>query len=284
VLRMTLTSLKHRWGARSVSVLSMTTILVLTGLIFEVITSFSGVISDLRTSRWMTLYLSPLVSESQELTVLSGVKKISGVQSAQLVSKDAFISNFQRYFPSLAKGLEELELDTIPRYIKVKAEANKLDQIKKIASTDRTIEQIETNEARFAGLIRMLALLKTFCLALLVGLGLAGATLIVHRNQLRNRLQEQLRRTLVDLGARRSLRALPSVLEGMVEGVLAGALAAGILVYAGSRLQKSLAQLFGAMGYESLPVRPLWSLFFILFLGFFSGMIGSVWAQLRIKN
>lgn len=282
--RLALTSFRRHWVSRVVSIISTAAVLAVTGVMLQVTGGFSSVLDDIRSARWMTAYLSPSVLENQEVNVLSGVQKISGVENAQLVSKDAFIDNFQKYFPSLAKGLGELDADSIPRYIKIRVNANSLDGVRRQISANKGIEQIEVNEARFASLVKVITALRNFSLVLLIGVACAGASLVAYRSRSRGKFQEQVSRALTDLGAGTLPRALPGIMEGAMEGLCAGALAAAMLAYGAHAINRNLGHLFGAMGYESFPAPAYSFAALILGIGVFSGMIGSTWAQLRAKS
>lgn len=280
-LRLALSHLLQRPFSRMVVVFSVASILLINGMVFLLFQSFSQSLADVRSAQFMTAYLDSSVSPAREGDVLSAVKKIPGVTSAQLVSKDVFVENFSKYFPQLSAELSSLEADTIPRYVKVKASTttvqNQLTRVK-------GVELVELNQKKFAGLIGALSTLRKLALVLIAGMSVALLCILLNHFKLRSAFQTQVRNTLEVLGARGSQILLPFAIEGFVEGALGGLIAAAALLAYGNVFESQLNGLFSAIGYQPYHFQLAGLAMALAGVGTVSGMIGSLWATVRAKG
>ncbi|MBI3556533.1 MAG: hypothetical protein HY074_09745 [Deltaproteobacteria bacterium] len=232
----------------------------------------------------MTAYLEPTLAPAREAEVLSAVKKIPGVGSAQLVSRDAFLSNFSKYFPQLSDAVSTLEADTIPRYVKVKVSGENEAGVQSRLQTVHGVEMVELNQHRYAGLIGALSTLRKLALALIGGMSTALLCILLNHFKLGSSFQTQVRKTLSVLGARPSHILLPFAIEGLIEGALGGALAAGLLLAYGRLFESQMNELFAAIGYHPYHFELLGLALVLAMVGTLSGMTGSLWAAVRIAK
>lgn len=279
-LRLALSHLMQRPFSRLIVVMSVASILLINGMVFMLFQSFSKSLADVRSAQFMTAYLDSAVSPAKEAEVLSAVKKIPGVASAQLVSKEAFIENFSKYFPQLSAELALLEADTIPRYVKVKATDSAIQA--KLARI-KGVELVELNQKKFAGLIGALGTLRKLALVLIAGMSIALLCILLNHFKLRSAFQLQVRNTLEVLGARGPQILLPFAIEGFVEGALGGLIAAGALLAYGNVFEGQLNGLFSAIGYQPFHFELAGLAAALALVGTISGMIGSLWATIRVK-
>lgn len=280
-LRLALNHLMQRPLARLIVVFSVAVVLLINGMVFLLFQSFSKSLADVRSARYMTAYLDSSVAPNKEADVLSAIKKVPGVTGAQLVSKEVFVENFSKYFPQLSAELATLEADTVPRYIKVKADDETVkDKLAKL----KGVEMVERNEKKFAGLIGALGTLRKLTAALIAGMSVALLCILVNHFKLRSVFQNQVRSALTLLGARSSEILLPFAIEGLIEGALGGLLAAVALLAYGQVFELHLNGLFGAIGYQPYHFQLLGLAFALAAIGAISGMIGSIWATIRVKT
>jgi cell division protein FtsX len=283
-LRLALNHLKEKPFSRLVVVVSVACVLLMNAVVFLLFQSFSRSIAEVRASRFMTAYLESSVAPERETEVLSAIRKIPGVASAQLVSKDAFIENFAHYFPQMAGDLATLDADTIPRYVKVKADGGTEAQVQTKIEKLKGVEGVETNKNRYAGLLGALLTLRKLALGLMAGMSIALLCILLNHFKLRSSFQNQVRHTLQLLGARGGQVLLPFAIEGLIEGAAGGGLAAVALLMYGHLLESQLNGLFTGIGYHPyfFEVKGLAAL--LVAAGTISGMIGSLWATVRAKR
>lgn len=279
-LRLALSHLLQKPISRLIVVLSVASILLINGMVYLLFQSFSKSLVDVRSAQFMTAYIDSSVSPNKEGEVLSAIKKLPGVNSVQLVSKDVFIENFSKYFPQLSSELATLEADTIPRYVKVKTSDQTLQQqIMKV----KGVELVELNQKKFSGLIGALATLRKLALVLIAGMSVALLCILLNHFKLRSAFQTQVKNTLEILGARGGQILLPFAIEGFVEGALGGLIAAGTLMAYGHVFESQLNGLFTAIGYQPYHFQLAGLAVVLAGVGTLSGMIGSLWATIRTK-
>lgn len=282
--RLALSHLKQKPISRLMVVVSVACILMINAMVFLLFQSFSRSLAEVRASQFMTAYLDSNVAPAKELEVVSAVKKLPGVTSAQLVSKEAFLENFSKYFPQLAGELSTLEADTIPRYVKVKfngaGEAEMQSKLKKI----KGVELVEPNKNRYTGLIGALSTLRKLSLVLIAGMSIALLSILLNHFKLGSAFQAQVRNTLNVLGARGAQAFLPFAIEGLVEGAAGGLLAAGLLLAYGRMFETQMNGLFTSIGYHPFHFELMGLAAALVVAGTVSGMIGSLWASIRVKR
>lgn len=285
-LRLALSHLKQNLVSRFIVIFSVATILLINAAVFLLFQGFSRSLADVKSAQYVTAYLDASVMPSKEALMLSAVKKVPGVASAQLVSKDAFLENFSRYFPQLSTELAALDPEAIPRYLKIKVAASapsEVDGVRDRLQKLKGIESVELNRNRFAGLIGALSTLRKLSLVLLVGMSLALICILLNHFKLGTAFQEQVRKTLGALGARGGYLLLPFVLEGVIEGALSGGLAAAGLLAYGKIFETQVNGLFSAIGYHPYHFELGILALALALIGMLSGMIGSVWVTLRVR-
>jgi len=282
-LRLALSHLRQRVFSRAAVILSVACILLMNAVVTLLFQSFSRSLAEVRASQFMTAYLDGSIPATREADVLSAVKKVPGVSSAQLVSKDVFVSNFSKYFPQLSSELATLEVDTIPRYVKVKVENAKIEEIQGKVEKIKGIELVEINRNRFNGLIGALSTLRKLALGLIAGLSVALLCVLVNHFKLRTAFQEQVRTVMHVLGAGSGQVLLPFLIEGMVEGAVGGLIAGSVLLVYGGVFETQLNDLFVAIGYHPYHFELSGVAAALVFVGIMAGMAGSLWATLRAR-
>lgn len=284
VLRLALSHLKQKPFSRIVVVGSVACILLINALVFLFFSSLSKSLAEIRATKFVTAHLESSVQPSREAEVLSAVKKIPGVSSAQLVSRDTFVANFSKYFPQLSNELSTLDPETIPRYLKVKVDAARSTNVEQRLKSVKGVESVEPNKNRYNGLIGALATLRKLALVLIGGMSMALLCILLNHFKLGSAFQAQVRNTLTILGARPGLVVMPFILEGLIEGAAGGLLAAGLLLGYGGLFESQMNQLFAAIGYHPYHFELIGLAIGLAALGTVSGMIGSLWAALHVAR
>lgn len=280
-LRLALSHLRQKILSRLVVVVSVACILLMNSMVYVLFQNFSRSLSEIRSSQFMTVYLDSAVPASKEIEILSAVRKVPGVTSAQLVSKDSFLENFSKYFPQLSAELTTLDPETIPRFVKVKAERGIDGQA--LLKSIKGVETVELNRNRFAGLVGALATLRKLAAVLMGGMSVALLCILLNHFKLGTTFQSQVRRSLTLMGARAGYVYLPFAIEGLIEGALGGLVAASALLAYGRMFEAQMNSLFTSMGYHPYHVELTGLALGLVAVGTLSGMMGSLWATLRAK-
>ncbi len=241
-------------------------------------TSFSKALVEIKDSYSLVAFLEPSLPQDKEKEVLEQISEISGVKDVQAVGKENFMSQFSKFFPQLAKDVSGLDSEIIPRYLKIRAEAKSVSEIKRQIENNKFIQQVETNPERFKNLIAALGTLKRYIFLLLVASICAVVSIFINHFKLDQIHRFQILSSMKLLGARVGQMYLPFVVEGMIEGFLAGLVAGGFLLFSGHLFDEQLSRLFFTLGYpyQSLPYLNVagYSLVFAIAVG----IMGSIWA------
>lgn len=283
-LRLALSNLKRQPLARLAVVASVACILLMNAMVYLFFKSVSASLAEVRSSRFVTAYLDASIVPAREVDVVSAVRKVPGVRSAQLVSRDAFLGNFSKYFPQLSSELSTLDADTIPRYIKVKVDGDDEASIERQLEQIKGVETVESNKTRFLGLIGALSTLRKLAIALIGGMSTALLCILLNHFKLGSAFQSQMRGTLRVLGAKRRQILLPFAIEGLLEGLAGGLLAAGALVLYGRVFEDQLNELFSAIGYHPYHFQITGVAVALAVIGTSAGMVGSLWAAVRMAR
>ena len=283
-LRLALSHLMQKPLSRLVVVASVACILLMNALVFLLFQSFSSSLAEVRAAHFLTAYMDSSVQPSKELEVVSAVRKIPGVSAVQLVSRDAFLENFSKYFPQLSTELATLDADTIPRYLKVKVPTDREIEVQERLQAVRGIELVELNKNHFTGLIGALSTLRKLTIVLIAGMSLALLCILLNHFKLGSGFQAKVKATLTVLGARRGLVLVPFAIEGWVEGAVGGLLAGGALLAYGRVFEGQMNQLFTAIGYHPYHFEFMKLAVVLALAGMASGVIGSLWAAMRITR
>lgn len=277
-LRLAVSSLATKPLSRVFALASTAFVLFVSALVFLLLQSFSGALSDVRDAYFLTAYLDGSSAGSREREATAEIREVPGVMSATLVSKDAFVENFSKFFPQLARDLTSLDSDAIPRYVKVKVAAGSEEEVKLALKAVRGVESVDVNRQRFGGLISALVTLKRFALLLLAGSVAALLCILLNHFKLDTLHRSQVMSTLRLLGASGSQMYLPFALEGVLEGLLGGVAAAALLFSTGSVFDAQVGRLFSALGYQFRSVALASVVGWIVACGVLSGLAVSVWA------
>ena len=270
--------------SRIAVIVSMAVILLCGAMVFILYQGVSRSLAEVRSARFMTAYLDGAVPVTREADVLSAVRKMPGVESAQMVSKDVFVENFSKLFPKLSGEVAALEADTIPRFVKVRARTSRMTDVQERLQRLSGIENVELNENKFVGLMGALHTLKKLSAMLIGGMLFALLCVLFNHFKLRSSLQAQVFGTLTLLGAKGHQLYLPFAMEGIVEGAVGGGIAAAVLLIYGGLIQGQLSMFFGAIGAGSFSISLLPAAMAMMVTGVCSGAVGSVWAAMRAKS
>lgn len=283
-LRIALSHLKQKPFARLVVVASVSCILLINAVVFLMFQSLSTSLAEVRAAKFMTAYIDSSVSPARESDVLSAVRKIPGVGSAQLVSRDAFLSNFSKYFPQLSNELSTLDPDTVPRYVKIKVNSEREVDVQNKLQSLRGIEMVELNQNRYSGLIGALTMLRRLALILIAGMSTALICILLNHFKLGSAFQAQVKTTMQVLGAKKSQALVPFAFEGFLEGACGGLLAAGALMTYGRLFEGQMNEMFSAIGYHPYHFQLFNLSLGLAAVGMLSGTIGSLWAAMRVSK
>ena len=285
-LKLALGHFKQRPLSRLFVVVSVACILLINCFLMMLYFSFNDSLREVKAARYMTAYIEASVPSARESQVVSGIKKIPGVSQAELISKEAFVSRFSKIFPQMATDLSSIDMEAVPRYVRIKLKANEKDLPLVKASVEKLggIESVELNTQRFSGVIQAISSMKRLVLILIAGMILALSCVLLNHFKLSTPLAEQVRKTLVLLGSKKSAIVLPFALEGAIEGGLGGVLAAAMILAGGSLFQNQVNAVAQSMGYVAHHY-DLWPLAVLsIGLGLSFGIGGSLWVLSRVRS
>ena len=118
----------------------------------------------------------------------------------------------------------------------------------------------------------------------MVGMSVALLCILLNHFKLESGFRKQVRGTLGMLGARTSQILVPFAIEGLIEGAAGGLLAAGDLLAYGRLFESQMSGFFSAIGYHPYHFELGMLAVVLAFTGTLSGMVGSVWAAVKITR
>lgn len=296
--RLVFSNLKQKIFSRIIVILSVAFILMVNASLILLLERFSNLLTEVNRSYFLTVYLEPSVSPTREIEVLSAIRKIPGVGNAQLVSRDAFLRNFSKYFPKLTNEVANIDLDVIPRYIKVSArdDAKELHKIRTQIAKFSSVEQIEISKNKYASLVSALSSFRKLMAVLLLGTTLCLVCVMLNHFKLGMAMQNKVQQIFAYQGARIRHIFIPYVLEGAIEGGLGGVLSAVGIFFMAGMFNTQIGNLFSSMGVDNtifvtnghepptfLLTTTTTALLLVL-AGLLSGTLVSIWAGLRVQK
>lgn len=243
---------KQRFFSRVFILFSTSCIFIILGVLFSFFDFFDSSIRELETSRNYSVYLDNTVSDDREKTMLSAIQKVSGVKDAKLVSKEHFLESFAQYFPQISHEVQNLDSDTLPRYIKVKALLTGNPQVQNDLRKIQGVEFVQNNDSKYTATIKAFKTMQKLSLLLVLGMLIGLVCIQVHSLKTSSVFQVQLRNALRSVGARKSYLLYPAILKGAVEGTLVGILALGFLLFCNQILKMHFEEFFRLAGASAM--------------------------------
>lgn len=259
-------------------IFSASFVIFIIALLVIVWTSFSKALIEIKESYSLVAFLDNNSKPDKDKELVNQIEKISGVKSAQSISREAFMSQFSKFFPQLSKDISSLDSELIPRYIKIQANADSVDEIKRQVENLKSIQSVETNPERFKNLISAITTLQRYVAMLLLAAIAAIASIFMNHFKSDQIHRFQIISTMKLLGGRVSQMITPFVFEGILEGLICGLIAVLFLLITGQVFEDQLSKLFLTLGYPyttfPFSISAIYSLTFSVMIGLFA----SLWA------
>lgn len=259
-------------------IFSASFVIFITALLAIVWTSFSKALTEIKESYSLVAFIENNAVPDKDKDLVAQIEKIKGVKNVKAISRDEFMKQFSKFFPQLSKDISTLDTELIPRYIKIQANANSVDDIKRQVENIKSIQLVETNPERFKNLISAISTLQRYVAMLLLAAVAAIVSIFINHFKSDQIHRFQILTTMKLLGARVSQMMSPFVIEGILEGLICGLIAIIFLFITGHVFEEQLSKLFLTLGYPytSFPFSSsaLYSLVFSILVG----LLASIWA------
>jgi cell division transport system permease protein len=277
-MKLAMAHLGRKKLARAMVIVSVSGLLLMTGLLTVLMQGVSGGIHEIENSRTLTAFIAADANEEQATTAVSAIRKAPGVSSAKLVSREEFMKRFSTLFPEAKEDMAASDAEAVPRYVKIHVSAREEARARAHIGHVKGVESVEASANRLAGVLKALGSLRFVVLLMVMAAVGALASVLINHFKLSSQLAHQMKRTLTSLGATRAMMILPFAVEGAAEGLAAGLLAAvGLCALGGAfenRMNEAARALgYGAQHYELLPLALM-----LACAGVVLGVLGSVWA------
>ncbi len=240
--------------------------------------SFSKALTEIKESYSLIAFIENNQAPEKDKDIATEVSKIAGVKEVSVVTRENFMSQFSKFFPRLSKDISSLDSEVIPRYIKIRANSDAVDEIKRQLENLKTIQSVETNPERFKNLMSAIHTLKNYIILLLFGALSAVASIYLNHFKLDQIHRFQIIQTMKLLGARLSQMLLPFAIEGILEGLIAGILASLFIAFTGHLFEEQLSKLFFTLGYpfSSFPSSKV--IVFSICISMLISFLSSLWS------
>ncbi len=232
--------------------------------------------AQLQISRFEIVTFVPKeVGDAAALTIVEEIRKIDGVKSVELRSRDEEWAKFKHDNPNF----QNAGLPTNPLNYAIDVHVVDKTKIASIAEKIRKIENIKSVNENREVFGRVMALAKvTKAVSILGVIVLLITTVFIISNAIKLTLYARRReiRIMQLVGATNSFIRVPLVIEGMVFGAI-GSFAAFILINLGSKyLSKMAEKITRILGQFQSGISNTELAFGLLFLGVVIGAVGSL--------
>lgn len=218
----------------AVATVTIAVTLFLLGVFVLLLANMSGILDRFGREVRLTAYVADGLGAGRERELLAQVRRASGVERAEWVSREAALERFRKRLGDDSALLEGLEENPLPASIELEltAPAQSAEGLAGVAAALETIPgiaEVSRGHAWVEGYARAVSLLRTAALSL--GGLLALAALVIVTNTIR--LAIYARRDEIDIlmlvGATRTFVSIPFLIEGLAQGVGGGLAALGLL-------------------------------------------------------
>lgn len=209
-------------------------LLLLGGFLLWMQAGLKPIVARLKQEQVITAYVEPKLTEDdvKRLVDKLGSDAIVLHQGAAVkpeiayTAVDAFLDRIKEQYPELAREVEDLGEERgsiVPRFISITGvlDPGALDRIKAVEG----IESAESSRDRYAHIVGAFRALRWVARLLIVALGLALLTGLVHVARMNSYVHRDALAILRFWGGGPLLLRIPGLLSGMSVGLLGGALA-----------------------------------------------------------
>ncbi len=208
-------------------------LLLLAGILFWLQASLKPVLHRLQAEQVITAYLSPQMPAAEAERVTDSIRVSLGAHAdpgmeVEYVGGSQFLARLKKTYPELVREVEDLGAEAawiVPRYVTVSGilANDAAEQVRKVQG----VESAESSKDRFKHVVGAFSALRWVARLLLVGLGLALLTGLIHLGRMNAHLHGDALAILRFWGAGRMGLRAPGLISGFTVGALGGAIAAG---------------------------------------------------------
>ena len=269
------------------SLLVNTITVVTVGIAFLLLSSYILLLSNL--NRWISVsgdqfkleaYLSASLSDNEIDSIKNNLGNDPNIAAVELINEDKARKDFLNKHPDFKNVVEGLKQNPFPASLKVKVKTTSANQVRQIANSISLVNGIENVDYGARWLDRYLALMG----ALKIGSYILAALIIFSCIFLVSntiRLNILTRKQIIEIyklvGGTQLFIGIPFIFEGIILTFLGTSVAILILylifTLVLSSMQSEIGYLLSGLNFSFLSSR---NILFILGVGCFSGIIGSV--------
>ena len=264
------------------------------GLLLSMVGVFSWIhsgltplLEQLQSDEVILAYLTPSGDsqsvEQDDQKLVDSIRVSLGAQAQRVeiqhVNGDQFLEKLKVAYPDLVREIADLGPEAkavVPRYISISGTfaaggaAQVMDRIKAINGVDSVI----SSQQRFEQVVGAFRALRTFIRVLMIGLGIALFTGLIHLAKTNAFLHRESVAVLRQWGASEVLMRLPSVLSGFWVGAMGGAMAATGWLLVRTWMGLRIRNLSPMM--SQFPQAPISTAGFLLLAGMILGMLAGL--------
>jgi cell division protein FtsX len=258
-------------------------LLLLVGFLNWMQSGLKPVLARLQGEQVVTAYLDPSVEPKDEAKITDQVRLSLGAHAqgtdVRFVNAQQFLGNLKGPYPELARELEDLGADAsaiVPRYVSISGmlPESVLQKVRGVPG----IESAESSKDRYQHVVGAFSALRWVARLLVLGLGLALLTGLIHLSRMNAYLHREALTILRLWGAGGGLLRVPSMISGLIVGAVGGVIAFAGWITAGAwmaRQVRTLSPMLRDMPGATAGMAALLLLGGIL-VGLFAGAFGGI--------
>jgi cell division transport system permease protein len=233
LLRTAARGLQGSLATTGVAIFTIAAALVLVGAFALLVGNMQGLLDRFGEQVQISAFLAPGLDPETQDDVRARAEKLSGVESATLISSDAALERF-RESAGGAHLLEGLDENPLPASIEItvsegRREPAALAAIALAVSQLTGVEELSHGQEWVEGYSRAASLVRTSAYVMGGVLGMAALLIVANTIRLAIYSREDELEILSLVGASRSFVRIPFLLEGTAQGAIGGAIAVALL-------------------------------------------------------
>ena len=266
---------------------TMCVIMIFFGICFILVGNFNNFIKQVEAEQGIQAYITSDATDEDVKTLGEKIKSLDGVNTIEFVSKEEALQHMKDRLGEksyLLDGYDEtnvfpasyvVTLTDLSKSSEVQAQITELDNVKKITSSDETIEML-VRIAKGVKIGSYIIIIALVCISIFIISNTIKLTVYARRKEIS---------IMKYVGATNSFIRWPFVVEGIIIGLISGAISLAII----AGLYMVIGQNVGFVGFLSnlglslLDFSDMFNLILIIYLGLGVG-IGVLGSSLSMRK
>ena len=266
---------------------TMCVIMIFFGICFILVGNFNSFIKQVEAEQGIQAYITNDATDDEIKTLGEEIKKLDGVNTIEYISKEEALQHMKDRLGEksyLLDGYDQINvfpssyvitLTDLNKSSEVQSKINELENVKKITSSDETIETL-IRIAKGVKIGSYIIIIALICISVFIISNTIKLTVYARRKEIS---------IMKYVGATNSFIRWPFIVEGIIIGLISGAISlaiiAGLYVVIGQNV--GFIKFLSSIGLSLLDFSDMFNLILIIYLGLGVG-IGILGSSLSMRK